>query len=56
MRNSDDDDVPASKAEFMWLMLELAQRDRARYREERADGWAKVAAARILNGKSAYPN
>ena len=51
-----DDDVPASKAEFVWLMVEMADRDRPRYRELREDGWQKVAAVKILLGKSEFPN
>ena len=50
------DDAPASKAEFVWLMLELARRDRALYREVREDGWNLVAAISMLRGKSENPN
>lgn len=51
-----DEDGPASKAEFVWLMLELARLNRDLYREHRADGWLRVAAVKILLGKSEFPN
>lgn len=46
----------ASKAEFMWLMVELGQLDRVRYREVREHGWQSVAAVKFLLGKSDKAN
>ena len=51
-----EDEEPASKAEFVWLMLQLAMMDREVYREERSKGWNSVAAAKIIDGKSDNPN
>lgn len=50
------DGPPASKAEFVWLMLELARRDRALYRRLRAEGWEAAALARVDLPESDKPN
>jgi len=40
----------------MWLMVELGQLDRIRYREVREHGWEMVTATKMLLGKSESPN
>jgi hypothetical protein len=49
-------DDRASKAEFVWLMLEVARLDRETYRRIRADGWEKAAISKFFDGKSEMPN
>jgi len=45
-----------TKAEFVWLMVQLAEADRAKYRELRKKGWAVVAQAGSIRSESAIPN
>ena len=51
-----DDEAPADKAEFVALMVELSRRDKVKYREVVATGWAFVYAAMLLLEKSVFPN
>lgn len=54
MARRDDDETderPVSKAEFVGLMVLLAQRDRARYRQLREFGWSEA-----ISPESEIPN
>lgn len=55
MRDGDEDEK-VSKAEFVWLMVQLAEADREKYREIRAQGWALVEQFGHLAQKSEFPN
>lgn len=49
-------DGSVSKTEFVWLMTQLAAKDRDAYRKLRERGWNSAEAKRILDGKSEFPN
>lgn len=53
---SRNDDGPASRDEFVTLMLEVAKRDRAKYREMRSNCQELAAISHFLDGKSELPN
>lgn len=55
MKDSNDD-RPVTKAEFVWLMVQVAEIDREKYRELRARGWSHARARRHMGGKSEFPN
>lgn len=55
MRDGDEDDK-VSKAEFVWLMVRLAETDREKYRELRAMGWDFVEQNGPVPQKSELPN
>jgi hypothetical protein len=48
---ADDGSAPVSKAEFVGLMTLLAKKNRAKYRELRAQGWAGA-----IPSESEHPN
>jgi hypothetical protein len=50
----DDGGRPISKADFVWLMVELGRVNRAAFRDVRAQGWQAVA--RSAARKSDNPN
>ncbi|MGE0206109.1 MAG: hypothetical protein AB7E70_19635 [Hyphomicrobiaceae bacterium] len=56
MRDGDDGDEKVSKAEFVWLMVQLAEADRDKYRELRAQGWDLVERTGGAQRKSELPN
>lgn len=51
-----DDDDKVSKAEFVWLMVQLAAADRDKFREMRAQGWDSAAESGSVVLKSELPN
>lgn len=54
LMTNDDDKV--TKAEFVWLMVQLAAADRDKFRELRAQGWDSAAEAGSDVVKSELPN
>lgn len=53
---AETDDKPTSKAEFVWLMIELQRLDPEMYEELRDRAWEQIALLRDLFCKSVFPN
>jgi hypothetical protein len=49
-------DDKVTKAEFVWLMIQLAEADRAKFRELRELGWREAIEAGSVLPKSDSPN
>jgi hypothetical protein len=56
MTMKNDDGKPVTKTEFVWLMVQLAETDRAKYRELRDRGWDSAAETGSDLAKSELPN